>query len=96
MNNPRKTFLPPASVYLFAVTLPFFEVTAGSLLILGLFTRFAAALGGLLVTALTIGLTISGDAHGVALNLVYAMALFILLYLVDENELSLDRLRKRS
>src|SRR5579859_7335951 len=52
-----KTWLPPASVYAFSLALPFFEVTIGVLLILGLFTRYAAAVAGLLIMALTIGLT---------------------------------------
>ena len=84
------TWLPASMVYLFGCLLPFAEVITGALLILGLFTRFAAVLAGLLILALTAGLTIAGNSTGVALNLVFAVALFILLYVIDENELSLD------
>jgi thiosulfate dehydrogenase (quinone) large subunit len=90
-----KTWVPPAGVYAFSVGLPFFEVTIGSLLILGLFTRFAAAVAGLLIMALTTGLTIKGSSQDVALNMGYAVALFILLHQVEDNELSVDRWRRK-
>ena len=89
-----KTWLPGASVYAFSVALPFFEVAVGALLILGLFTRFAAAVAGVLIAALTIGLTIKGSSQDVAMNMGYAVALFILLHQVEDNEFSIDRLRK--
>jgi uncharacterized membrane protein YphA (DoxX/SURF4 family) len=88
-----KTWVPPASVYVFSVALPFFEVTAGALLILGLFTRFAAAVAGLLIMALTTGLTIKGNSQDVAMNMGYAVALFILLHRVEDNGLSVDHWR---
>ena len=89
-----KTWLPGASVYAFSFALPFFEVTVGTLLILGLFTRFAAAVAGLLIAALTFGLTIKGSSQDVAMNMGYAVALFILLHQVEDNEISVDRWRK--
>jgi thiosulfate dehydrogenase [quinone] large subunit len=89
-----KTWLPPGSVYAFSVALPFLEVTIGVLLILGLFTRLAAAVGGVLIAALTIGLTIKGSSQDVAMNMGYAVALFILLHQVEDNEFSIDRWRK--
>ncbi|MBI2681512.1 MAG: DoxX family protein [Candidatus Solibacter usitatus] len=89
-----KTWLPAASVYAFSIVLPFFEVTVGALLILGLFTRFAASAAGLLIAALTIGLTIKGNSADVALNMGYAVALFILLHRVEDNGLSIDGWRK--
>ncbi len=89
-----KTWLPGASVYAFSFALPFIEVTVGVLLILGLFTRYAAAVAGLLVMALTSGLTIKGSSTDVAINMGYAVALFILLYQVEDNGLSIDGWRK--
>ena len=89
-----KTWVPPASVYAFSLALPFIEVTIGVLLILGLFTRSAVAVAGLLIAALTIGLTIKGSSTDVALNMGYAVALFILLHRIEDNEFSLDRWRK--
>ena len=86
-----KTWVPPASVYAFSVVLPFFEVMVGALLILGLFTRLAAAVAGLLIMALTIGLTIKGSSQDVALNMGYAVAVFILLHRVEDNGLAVDR-----
>jgi thiosulfate dehydrogenase [quinone] large subunit len=89
-----KTWLPGASVYAFSFALPFFEVTVGTLLILGLFTRYAAAVAGLLIMALTAGLTIKGSSQDVAMNIAYAVAVFILLYRIEDNEISVDRWRK--
>ena len=89
-----KTWLPGASVYAFSFALPFFEVTIGVLLILGLFTRYAAAVAGLLIMALTAGLTIKGSSQDVALNMGYAVALFILLHKIEDNRLSIDGWRK--
>jgi thiosulfate dehydrogenase (quinone) large subunit len=89
-----KTWLPGSSVYAFSLALPFLEVTIGVLLILGLFTRVAAAVAGLLIAALTFGLTIKGSSQDVAMNMGYAVALFILLHRVEDNEISIDRWRK--
>jgi thiosulfate dehydrogenase [quinone] large subunit len=89
-----KTWLPAQAVYLFTLILPFGEVVAGSLLILGWFTRYAAALAALLVLNLTVGLTIVGNSEVVAQNLIYAIGLFILQYLAEHNKLSIDRWRK--
>src|SRR5436853_7697675 len=49
------TILPPALVYAFASTLVWVESTVGLLLILGLQTRPALIVGGLMMTALTFG-----------------------------------------
>lgn len=85
------TFLPGFSIRLFGYALPFLELTVGALLLLGLFTKYAAALGGLLIIVLTAGLAITSQAGTVAHNLIYAIVLFLLIYHVDENGLCLDR-----
>jgi thiosulfate dehydrogenase [quinone] large subunit len=89
-----KTWLPDGSVYAVSLALPFLEVTIGVLLILGLLTSLAAAVAGLLIAALTIRLTIKGSSQDVAMNMGYAVALFILLHQVEDNEISVDRWRK--
>jgi thiosulfate dehydrogenase [quinone] large subunit len=86
--------LPSALVLPFAYALPFAEVLAGSLLLLGLFTRIALVWSGLLLLALTFGTVILGDPPTVAHNLQYALVNFILLYLADYNGYSIDRLRR--
>lgn len=89
-----KTWLPSEIVWFFGYLLPFVEVTVGGLLAIGLFTTIAALAGALLIRALTIGLAISGSAGAVANNLSYAVVLFLLIQLNDQNRLSIDaRLR---
>jgi uncharacterized membrane protein YphA (DoxX/SURF4 family) len=89
-----KTWLPSQAIFLFTLVLPFGEVAAGSLLILGWFTRYAAALAALLILVLTVGLTVAGNSDGVAQNLVYAIGLFILQFLAEHDKVSLDHWRK--
>jgi uncharacterized membrane protein YphA (DoxX/SURF4 family) len=88
-----RTWLPPFLVYHFGLALPFLEVAVGSLLILGLVTLFALAGAGLLVLALTAGLVVAGNAGGVAHNLAYTIALYLLLRHHEENGYSLDARR---
>lgn len=87
-----KTWLPPGMIWVFGCVLPFVEVTVGGLLTIGLFTTAAALAGALLIMALTIGLTISGNAGVVAQNLSYAGVFFLLVQLNDQNRLSIDAL----
>jgi thiosulfate dehydrogenase (quinone) large subunit len=92
MNQRFAGKLPSALVLAFGYTLPFAEVLIGALLLLGLFTRIALVLSGLLLVALTFGTVMLGDAPTVAHNLQYALVNFVLLYLADYNGYSLDRL----
>ena len=71
------------------------EVTAGTLILLGLFTRVGLTLSGLLLIGLTFGLIRLGDAPTVAHNLLYALINFVLLWLVDLNRYALDSLFRR-
>lgn len=89
------TWLPGSAVYSFGVALPFLELIAGSLLVLGMFTRFAAAFGGILLLLLTTGLTISGNPGAVAHNLIYSIIFFLLLHHADDNGMSLDSMRAK-
>lgn len=88
-----KTWLPPAGTHTFAVILPFLEVTIGALLVAGLFTRLALLAAALLMVFLTAGLAVAALSQGVALNMVYALALYFLLtHVADDNRISLDAL----
>ena len=49
------TPLPAGLVHAFLIVLPFAEFIVGSLITLGLFTRWVLALGSLLITALIFG-----------------------------------------
>lgn len=89
------TWLPPAFIHAFGLTLPFFELGIGLLLFLGLFTKLALILAGLLLAVLTAGLAVLGNSGGVAHNLIFSMIVFWLLVHAEQNELSLDRLRSK-
>ena len=87
--------LPAILVKPFATVLPFAEVIIGGLLIIGLFVRPALVAAGLLIIALTLGVTIKPDPETVAHNVQYGVAIFVLLWCADRNGWSVDRLRAR-
>jgi thiosulfate dehydrogenase [quinone] large subunit len=95
MNQHFAGKLPVAMVTPFAYVLPFGEVTAGGLILLGLLTRVGLTLSGLLLVGLTFGTVMLGDAPTVAHNLQYALVNFVLLWLVDLNRFSVDSLLRR-
>src|SRR2546422_10547768 len=84
--------LPAVMVMPFAYAIPFCEVTAGTLILLGLFTRLGLTISGLLLIGLTFGVVVLGDAPTVAHNLQYVLINFVLLWLIDLNRYSLDSL----
>jgi thiosulfate dehydrogenase (quinone) large subunit len=92
MNQQFSGKLPAFMVMPFAYVLPFGEMIAGSLILLGLFTRVGLTVAGLLLIGLTFGLVMLGQADKVAHNLIYVLANFALLWFADLNRLSLDRL----
>ena len=92
MNQHFSGKLPAMIVMPFAYTLPFGEVTAGLLILLGLFTRLGLVISGLLLIGLTFGTVMLGEAPTVAHNLQYALVNFVLLWLVDLNRYSIDTL----
>ena len=94
-NQFANSWLPGFAVQIFAYVLPFAEVILGALLILGLFTLYAAALEAIFVMALSTGMQVSGDSATVANNLVYTLILCALVFLVDYNAFSLDSKFKR-
>jgi thiosulfate dehydrogenase [quinone] large subunit len=84
------TWLPPSMIDLFAHTLPLIETTLGLLLIVGLFTRPALVIGGLMMTSLTFGTMFLQNFDLAWLQLTYAMAFFLLLAAHPWNAISLD------
>jgi thiosulfate dehydrogenase (quinone) large subunit len=95
MNQRFSGKLPAALVMPFAYAIPFCEVIAGALILLGLFTRVGLLLSGLLLVGLTFGTVMLGDPPTVAHNLQYALVNFALLWFVEMNHYSLDRLLVR-
>ena len=87
--------LPSILVTPFAFALPFAEVLIGALLVLGLFNMFALVLAGLLMAALTFGTVMEGDFPTVAHNVMYALTVFVLIWLAEYNRYSFDRLFRR-
>src|SRR5205085_7214347 len=94
MNQRFAGHLPAALVMPFAYALPFMEVLCGTLLLLGLFSTVALALSGLLLVALTFGTVMLNDFPTVAHNTQYALVNFVLLWFVEHNGYSVDRLRR--
>ena len=95
MNQQFSGKLPAFMVMPFAYAIPFGEVTAGALILFGLFTRVGLVISGLLLIGLTFGMVMLGQAPTVAHNLQYGLVNFVLLWLVDLNCYSLDSLLRR-
>jgi thiosulfate dehydrogenase [quinone] large subunit len=95
MNQQFSGKLPAAMVMPFAYALPFCEVTAGVLIVFGLFIRVGLTISGLLLVGLTFGTVMLGQAPTVAHNLQYALVNFVLLWFVDLNRYSIDFLLRR-
>ena len=89
------TWLPEIAVRLFAYVLPFAEVALGTLLVVGLLSSFALLLTALLLLALTFGISVLGEPPGVARNVTYAAVIFLLVWLLDHNQHSVDGLLRR-
>ncbi len=86
------TPLPQSLVHLFLVVLPFAEAILGILITLGLLTRWALTLGGLLITALVFGTALRNDWTTVGIQMIYAITYYLLLANLADNHYSLDTL----
>jgi thiosulfate dehydrogenase (quinone) large subunit len=87
-----KTPLPAGMVHAFLVIVPFAELVLGALLALGLFTRWALTLGGLLIAALVFGTALRSDWNTVGVQMIYAITYYLLLVNRSSNRFSLDAL----
>jgi thiosulfate dehydrogenase [quinone] large subunit len=90
-----KTPLPPTLVLGFACVIPVVEVLLGIALILGILTRAALICGALFMMALTVGVTANQQWNIAGQQVVYSLVFFVLLFLIEYNELSLDRRMRR-
>src|SRR3989442_8266431 len=84
------TLLPGSLVYAFAATLVWVESAVGLLLILGLQTRLALIVGGLMMTLLMFGTMQIENFQNAWLQLTYALVFFVVLALRSWNVISLD------
>jgi thiosulfate dehydrogenase [quinone] large subunit len=86
------TVLPSGLIHLFLTILPFAEAILGALITLGLLTRWALALGGLLIAALIFGTALRSDWNTVGIQMIYAITYYLLLANVEDDYFSLDTL----
>ena len=84
------TWFPPFAVSAFGHVVPVVETAIGLMLILGLFTRPALVIGGLMITSLTFGTMYLQNFDLAWLQLTYAIAFFLLLAARSWNAISLD------
>ena len=94
-QNMSKGPLPPALTLAFAHAIPWIEVSIGMLLIAGLATQYVLIVGALFMVALTFGTTSVQNWTAAGDQLVYSVAFFFLLWLVEANTLSVDFLLTR-
>jgi thiosulfate dehydrogenase [quinone] large subunit len=87
-----KTALPHGLVYAFLIVLPFVELVLGALTIVGLFTRWALTLGGLMIAVLIFGTAMRSDWNTVGVQMIYAITYYFLLVNRPANRFSLDAL----
>lgn len=90
------TWLGAGMIQPFAHTIPWIEMAMGALIILGLFTRPALVVGGLMMTSLTFGTMFLRNFDLAWLQLTYAIAFFLLLATRSWNVISLDRMLGKS
>ena len=84
------TWIGPGFIQPFAHTIPWIEMVMGALLIVGLFTRPALVVGGLLMMQLTFGTMFLRNFDLAWLQLTYSIAFFLLLATHSWNLISLD------
>ena len=88
------TPVPRGLVVAFGWPLPFLELVLGVLLLIGLFTREALTVAFVIIAALVFGSSMRQDWPTVGVQLIYALAYFVLLTYVDRDELSADAWRR--
>lgn len=87
--------LPHGAVALFATALPWVEALIGLLLVVGWQTRRTLMAGAAVMIVLTFGTCLIQDWQIAGIQLIYAMAYFLLLFLHGYNGWSMDGWTKR-
>jgi thiosulfate dehydrogenase [quinone] large subunit len=91
----NKSILPLWLVTPFSYFLPFAELITGILLLLGLFTRFAAIFGVAIMLALIFGSSMIEQWNNVFTQIIYGAYLALLFYFAQYNSISIDGLTGR-
>ena len=87
INSP----LPHGLVLAFLYVVPIIEALVGIALVFGILTRSALVVSALLMVALMVGVTSNQQWDVASEQLIYSLVLFVLLFLHEHNELSIDR-----
>jgi thiosulfate dehydrogenase [quinone] large subunit len=82
--------LPHALSLGYGYCIPWIELTLGTLLLLGLFTRFALTASALFIVTLTFGTASVQNWQTAGGQLLYSLVFFFLLWHVEANTLSVD------
>jgi thiosulfate dehydrogenase [quinone] large subunit len=82
--------VPAGMLPIFAAVLPWVETTLGLLLVLGLFSRFALIVGGLVLAVLVVGTNLAQDWLVAGLQIPYCFVYYYLLIHLEQNRMSLD------
>ena len=88
VKNMASTPLPASLTLATGYVVPCVELLIGSLLLLGLFTRFALTLAFLLMFVLMFGITLKQDWNIAMQQLMYGLVLFVLLFARERYDLS--------
>jgi len=89
------SMMPPALVIPFSFLLPFGELITGILLLLGLFTRQALILGGVIMIMLIFGTAMIENWDAIPSQLIHAAFFAVLLNFISSNRFALDHLFKK-
>ena len=90
------TWIGAGMIQPFAHTIPWIEMVMGALIIVGLFSRPALVVGGLMMTSLTFGTMFLRNFDLAWLQLTYSIAFFLLLATHSWNLISLDAMLGRT
>ena len=88
--------LPPSLTLAAGYAIPIVEVIVGTLLLLGLFTRFALTFAFLLMFVLMFGVTMKQDWNAAGQQMLYGLILAILLFARERYDLSWPAYLRRS
>ena len=88
--------LPQSLIYAFSYAIPFIEAILGLTLILGVFTRVSLIAGAVFMMTLTIGVTANQQWDLATQQLLYTVVFFVLLFLFEYNQFSLDTALRRT